>query len=75
MTATSVTVNAGGLINVAAELEPGGYKRAAVKKKIDAIPETLTAIFERAKRESRPTNDVALEMALQRIRQARRKTV
>jgi leucine dehydrogenase len=64
-------INAGGLINVAAELAPGGYNRDAAFAKVAEIPATLTAIFRRAEAENRPTNDIAAALAMERIRKAR----
>ena len=68
--APDYVINAGGLINVAAELDARGYDKAAVLRRIDTIPVTLTRIFERSRREGRPTNDIALAMALERIETA-----
>lgn len=70
--APDYVINAGGLINVAAEVEPGGYDRRRVEAAIDRIPDTLRAIFERAKESDLPTNDVAMSMALERIRAAKK---
>lgn len=69
--APDYVINAGGLINVAAELAPGGYDREAVIAKIAEIPQTLTCIFERARDENLPTNDVALKIAMERINAVR----
>ncbi|WP_157014550.1 Leu/Phe/Val dehydrogenase [Mesorhizobium xinjiangense] len=69
--APDYVINAGGLINVAAELAPGGYDRAATMTKVAAIPVTLSAIFERAQAQGRPTNDVAAEIAMERIEKAK----
>ncbi len=69
--APDYVINAGGLINVAAELAPGGYDREATMAKVAKIPETLTDIFERAEAQKRPTNDVAAEIAFERIDAAR----
>jgi leucine dehydrogenase len=65
--APDFVINAGGLMNVAAELAPGGYDRAATMAKVDEIPATLTAILERAKAEKRSTVDVAEAIAAERI--------
>jgi len=56
-------LNAGGLINVAAELEPDGYDRKAVEAKVARIPVTLSEIFTRAETEGRTTDAVAWAMA------------
>jgi len=69
--APDYVINAGGLINVAAELSPGGYDRAAAMAKVAEIPTTLTAIFARAEAEGRTTDDIAEALAAHRIRTAR----
>lgn len=69
--APDYVINAGGLINVAAELAPDGYDRDEAMAKVTEIPVTLTDIFKRAEATNRPTNDVAEEIAMERIRAAR----
>jgi leucine dehydrogenase len=59
-------VNAGGIISVAREYK-GGATEAQVTTEIHGIPDRLTEIFERARREGRPTNAVADQMARERI--------
>ncbi|MCR4267409.1 Glu/Leu/Phe/Val dehydrogenase [Nitratireductor sp. ZSWI3] len=71
--APDYVINAGGLINVAAELAPGGYDREATMAKVAEIPETLRDIFERAEAQDRPTNDIAAEIAYERINAARKR--
>src|SRR5690606_14770550 len=68
--APDYVINAGGLINVAAELAPDGYDRAAVEARLDRIPTTLEDIFTAAELQGRPTNDVAQAIAEQRIAEA-----
>lgn len=65
--APDYVINAGGLINVAGELDPEGYDRARVMDGLNEIPKTLTAIFERAEKLGRPTNDIAREIAEERL--------
>lgn len=65
--APDYVINAGGLINVAAEFEPGGYDAAKVDAALGRIPSTLATIFQRARCEGRPTNDIAQAMAMERI--------
>ncbi|MCT8999303.1 Leu/Phe/Val dehydrogenase [Chelativorans intermedius] len=72
--APDYVINAGGLINVAAELAPGGYDRGAVMAKVGEIPGTLGDIFTRAEAQRRPTNDIAAEIAMERIAAAARKS-
>lgn len=64
--APDYVINAGGIINAAAEyLDSMGEDQAM--RKIDEIGDTLTAIFEEARRTGRPTNVIADEMALARL--------
>ena len=64
--APDYVINAGGIISVAREYY-GGATEAQVIADIHEIPERLTAIFERARRENRTTNAVADEMARERL--------
>ena len=68
--APDYVINSGGLINVAAELSPDGYRREAVMAEVTKIPIVLTDIFERSKAQQRPTNDIAAEITMERIRAA-----
>lgn len=67
--APDYVINAGGIINVAGE-----YLRSmdaeAVQRKVAGIGDTLSEIFERARREAVPTHQVADAMAEQRMRDA-----
>ncbi|MGJ8559277.1 MAG: Leu/Phe/Val dehydrogenase [Litorimonas sp.] len=64
--APDYVINAGGIINVAAEVS-GDYDPAWVTGKLDQLEETLGEVFDRAAREDRTTQDVADEMARQRM--------
>ena len=59
-------INAGGIISVSREYQ-GGASEAQVIADIQVIPARLTEIFERARRENRPTNQVADQMARERL--------
>jgi leucine dehydrogenase len=59
--APDYVINAGGIISVSREYQGG--TEAQVFADIQGIPQRLTEIFERARRESRPTNAVADQMA------------
>ncbi|HEX8757666.1 MAG TPA: Glu/Leu/Phe/Val dehydrogenase dimerization domain-containing protein [Steroidobacteraceae bacterium] len=72
--APDYVINAGGIISVAHEYR-GGAGWAQVKAEIDRIPGRLTEIFERARREERPTSAVADEMARERLTAAMRRKV
>jgi leucine dehydrogenase len=64
--APDYVINAGGIISVAHEYR-GGASWAEVKAQIEKIPARLTEIFERARREGRPTSAVADRMAMDRL--------
>jgi leucine dehydrogenase len=65
-------IHAGGLINIAQELRPGGYDRSRALAHVATIETTLAEIFERSEREDRPTNEIADSVAEERISAARR---
>ena len=64
-------INAGGLINVADELGPGGYRRERAKAKTEAIYPTLKTIFAQAKQRDIPPHRLAVTLAQERIRAVR----
>jgi leucine dehydrogenase len=70
--APDYVINAGGLINVALELIPGGYNEIAVEEKLSEIPAVVEKILARAEKEGKPTNDISLAMAKEKIEAARR---
>jgi leucine dehydrogenase len=62
-------VNAGGLMNVYEELQPGGYNEANVLKRIaETIPLNLFKIFRRSEKLNLSTHEVAKIMAQERIK-------
>jgi leucine dehydrogenase len=71
--APDYVINAGGLINIAQELQPGGYERARALAQVEAIGTTLAEVFERATRAGLPTHEVADRIARERIAAARRR--
>lgn len=56
-------INAGGIINVSLELEPGGYDETKAVAKIRNIFDALRSIFETAKRRNVTTHAAAQEVA------------
>ncbi|HYM41646.1 MAG TPA: Glu/Leu/Phe/Val dehydrogenase dimerization domain-containing protein [Steroidobacteraceae bacterium] len=64
--APDYVINAGGIISVAREYYGG--TEGQVIEDIQGIPARLTEIFERARRENRPTSEVADRMARERLR-------
>lgn len=64
--APDYVINAGGIINVAAEVS-GDYSPSWVTGKLDQLEDTLATVFDRAAREDRTTQDVADEIARERM--------
>lgn len=67
--APDYVINAGGIINVAAETR-GEYDESWVNAKVDNIYNSLTTIFNRSVTENRPTNQIADELATEIIAKA-----
>ncbi len=65
--APDFVINAGGIINVAVELFPGGYKEAASLKMIENIAVNLRQVFEIARKDGVTTHDAALRLARRRL--------
>jgi leucine dehydrogenase len=72
--APDYVINAGGIISVSHEYRGGGTEQQVIAD-IQGIPARLTEIFERARRENRTTNEVADEMARERLGRPPRKRV
>ncbi len=60
-------INADGLINVAQELEPGGYDRDAALARVARIGPTLARVFALAEAQRQPTNVAAERVARARL--------
>lgn len=69
-------INAGGIMNAAAEFDEGGYNPKVVRDRVNHIYDTLIAVFQRAEQEGKPTSQVADEIAEYNLRHGigRRKT-
>lgn len=72
--APDYVINAGGIISVSHEYY-GDSTETRIDADIQGIPDRLDEIFERARRESLPTNTIADKMARDRIRNASRRLV
>jgi glutamate dehydrogenase/leucine dehydrogenase len=70
--APDFAINAGGLINVADELGPGGYRRERARALTERIEGTLRAIFAESAKTRVPPGRIALRLARERIERARR---
>jgi len=64
--ATDYVINAGGLINVASELE--GYSQDRALKQAEKIYDVIRKIFEISAKENVPTNEASNKMAEERLR-------
>lgn len=71
--APDYVVNAGGLIDVAAELDPEGYNAERVEEKVQGIKSTIKKIVARAKKEKKPTHQIADQMAEEILSSANKK--
>ncbi|WP_423821248.1 Glu/Leu/Phe/Val dehydrogenase dimerization domain-containing protein [Salinisphaera sp. SPP-AMP-43] len=70
--APDFVINAGGLINVADEVDPHGYNATRVAGRVAAIETTLDHIFAESAHTGRTSAQTALDMAHSRIGQASR---
>jgi len=46
--APDFVANAGGIINISVELEPGGYDPARARQRVQGVGDTIRAIFDEA---------------------------
>ena len=65
--APDFVVNAGGVINVSDELEPGGYSAARAHQRAEAIPRTLHEIIAESRQQGVSTGDAAITVAERRM--------
>ncbi len=65
--APDFVINAGGLLNVSAELEEGGYHPENPRKKTHQIYDTLLEIYAIAEKNRTSTQSAALELATHRL--------
>lgn len=56
-------VNAGALINVVDELEPGGYQKERVLNRVTALKDRIKSIIILAEKENKPSQRIACQMA------------
>lgn len=68
--APDYVINAGGVIDVAQELNGNGYDLERVVEQVEGIGASLTEIFQRADAEQRATNVVADDLARERFLKA-----
>jgi leucine dehydrogenase len=69
--APDYVINAGGIINVSIELEPGGYDEARSRRKVENIVAALKAVFRLARERGISTNRAANLLAEERLARGR----
>ena len=69
--APDFAINAGGLINVADELGPGGYRRERAQAKTETIYTTLKTLFSEARQRHIHPHRLAVTLAQERIQAVR----
>ena len=69
--APDYVINAGGIINVACELLPGGYDEQTSLQRIRRIPDALHEVFDLSDERGMPTAEAAYELAQQILAQGR----
>lgn len=69
--APDFVINAGGVINIAVELEPAGYDEARAEAKVRHIAQALRDIFAIAERDNLSTHHAAVRLAEQKLVAAR----
>ncbi len=69
--APDFVINAGGLINIAVEIEPEGYREDEAVRKVTAIADTLVQVLARARETGGTPDQAALALAAERIGQVR----
>ncbi len=68
--APDFVANAGGIINIAVELEPSGYDPARARRSVRAIGDTLRRIYDDAEATGATPLTAAMELARARLREA-----
>lgn len=66
-------INSGGVICVCAELADGGPRTEWIQQKVDGIYETTARVLDESKKRARFTEEVAIELAKERIADAKRR--
>src|SRR5262249_49356817 len=68
--APAFIANAGGLINVGAELDPGGYDASRIRTRVRGIEQTMEAIYDEAERGGTTPLGAAYVLARRRLADA-----
>lgn len=65
--APDYVINAGGIINIACEFEPGGYSEVRARERVQSIGPTLTTIYRNAREQGLSTAAAADRLAEERL--------
>jgi leucine dehydrogenase len=65
--APDFVANAGGIINISVELEPGGYDPARARRRVRAIADTLAEVYDRAGATGATPLSAAMALAASRL--------
>jgi leucine dehydrogenase len=65
--APDFVANAGGIINISVELEPGGYDPGRARERVRAIGDTLRDVYDRAAAGGMTPLTAAMELARSRL--------
>jgi leucine dehydrogenase len=68
--APDFVVNAGGIINISVELEPGGYDPRRARTRVRGIADTLRRIFDDAEATAATPLEAAMALARERLTEA-----
>jgi leucine dehydrogenase len=68
--APDFVANAGGIINIAVELEPEGYDPARARARVRGIGDTIRRIFDEAEAAGTTPLAAAMELAVRRLDEA-----
>jgi leucine dehydrogenase len=68
-------INSGGVISTAAEVRKGGGEIDWIKEKVAGVYATTAQILDEAQRSHRDTEVVALELAKEKIAEAKRRSI
>ena len=68
--APDFVANAGGIINISVELEPGGYSEERAEERVRTVADTMRRIYDDVEATGRTPLDAAMELARQRLAEA-----
>ncbi|MBI4574815.1 MAG: Glu/Leu/Phe/Val dehydrogenase [Planctomycetes bacterium] len=70
--APDFVINAGGVINIAVGLGPGGYDPERARRRVESVPEALREVYSEARSRGISTHESALRLARRNLEAGRR---